>query len=262
MLGFPKRRPYRLGVALSGGGARGFAHAGALQAMQHVGLKPDIIAGVSAGSVAAVLYAAGNSPQKMLRLFKNTKFSDFVELKIPRNGFLSLDRFRKFIEQNVHPYRNLEDLPLKTVIGVTDLDHGRRVMFEEGPIADIVVASCSIPIVFQPAVINGTRYVDGGVLRNLPAWTIRNRCKYLIGINCSPPTQGAVKDNLFNIALRSYELMAKSNTATDMELCDLAVRLDEIAGRQVFDLKSIDFLYKSGYRDMLNHLLYYGFKRR
>lgn len=262
MLGFKKKKPYRIGVALSGGGARGFSHAGALQAMEDVGMKPDIIAGVSAGSVAAVMYAAGRGTEELVKLFQTGKFTDFAEVKLPRTGFFSLDRFRSFIKESVAPYENLEDLPIKTVIGVTNLDRGRREKFETGPIAAIVAASCSIPIVFEPARLNGERYVDGGVLRNLPSWTIRDRCKYLIGVNCSPLTHGAPKDNLLNIALRSYELMAKSNTSADMEMCDMAVMIDEVARRQVFDLKHLEQVYDTGYREMMNHLLYYGFKRK
>lgn len=262
MLGFKRKKSYRTGVALSGGGARGFAHAGALQALEDVGIKPDIIAGVSAGSVAAVMYAAGRGTEELVRLFQEGKFTDYVEMMFPRTGLFSLDRFRNFIKKAVAPYENLEDLPIKTVIGVTNLDRGRREMFEKGPIAEIVAASCSIPIVFEPAVLNGERYVDGGVLRNLPAWTIRGRCKYLIGVNCSPFTHGAPKDNLLNIALRSYELMAKSNTMSDMEMCDMAVVINDVARRQVFDLKHLERVYRIGYREMMNHLLYYGFKRK
>ena len=78
---------YRTGLVLSGGGARGFAHAGALKALEEMGIRPDILAGVSAGSVAAVMYAAGISPERMLELFLNARFSDFCELGIPKDGF-------------------------------------------------------------------------------------------------------------------------------------------------------------------------------
>lgn len=121
----------------------------------------------------------------MLELFQQAKFTDFCEFGIPSGGFFSLEKFKTFLRNNI-PYENLEDLPIKTVVGATDIDNGRRALFEKGPIADCVAASCSIPIVFKPAVIDGIRYVDGGVLHNLPAWAIRKRCKVLIGINCSP----------------------------------------------------------------------------
>lgn len=251
---------YRVGVVLSGGGARGFAHAGALKALAEVGIKPDIIAGVSAGSVAAVMYSAGIPGDKMLELFQSAKFSDFAEIGVPKDGLFRLDRFKEFIKRNI-PYENLEDLPIKTVVGVTDLDAGRKMVFEEGPLAERVVASCSIPIVFRPQVIDGVRYVDGGVLHNLPAWAIRKRCKYLIGINCSPLSQHEVGDSLVDIALRSYELMAKTNVVADAAMCDILIRTDEIAKYKVFNLKQIEQVYESGYREAMNCLLFHGFKR-
>lgn len=260
-LGFGSKYPYRVGLALSGGGARGFAHAGAIKALLEVGLKPDIVAGVSAGSVVAAMYAAGLSPDHMLECFKEARFRDFAELGVPRDGFFSLDRFKVFLRSQLKPYRNIEDLPVKTVIGVTNLDLGRKVAIEEGPLADTVAASCSIPIVFKPARVGGVRYVDGGVTANLPAWAIRDRCKFLIGINCSPLTSGRVKNNILHIALRSYELMAKTNVLTDMNMCDMVVRTDDIARYQVFNLKEIDRVFESGYRDTMNHLLFHGFKR-
>ncbi|MDE7396754.1 MAG: patatin-like phospholipase family protein, partial [Muribaculum sp.] len=90
----PSERPYRLGVALSGGGARGFAHAGALKAIEEAGLKPDVIAGVSAGSVVAVLYAAGVSPDNILRLFSERGFSDFATIKPGAGGLFRADKFK------------------------------------------------------------------------------------------------------------------------------------------------------------------------
>ena len=144
-----------------------------------MGLKPDIIAGVSAGSVVATMYSAGIRPDEVFEKFSSAKFSDFCEFNVPRTGFFNLGRFRKFIEDNV-PYRNIEDLPVPTVVCATNYDTGRPVAFTKGNLAERVVASCSIPIVFDPMVIDGVRYVDGGLLHNLPAWAIRNKCRFLI----------------------------------------------------------------------------------
>ena len=259
LLGFDTS-PYRTGVVLSGGGARGFAHAGALKALNEMGIYPDIIAGVSAGSVAAVMYSAGVSPEKMVELFHDSRFSDFCELSVPRDGFFKLDRFKAFLKRNI-PYTNLEELPVPVVIGATNLDEGSKAVFETGPIAERVVASCSIPIVFKPVKIDGVRYVDGGVLHNLPAWTIRDRCKYLIGINCSPLTKTTVKNTILDIAMRSYELMAKSNSVPDMELCDIVIRNEEIARYKVFNLKQIEKVFEAGYHDTMAFLLANGFRR-
>lgn len=240
-------RPYKVGLALSGGGARGVAHAGAIKAMLEVGLRPDIIAGVSAGAIVAVMYAAGLTPEQMVSIFASAKFSDFCEFAVPKDGFFHMNGFRKMLADHV-PFANLEDLPMPVAICATDFDRGRKVAFESGPLAERVCASCSIPVVFKPVVIDGTRYVDGGVLDNMPAWAIRARCKFLVGVNCSPVgDEGANRNNIVSIALRAYEMMMKNNSMADQSICDMLVTTDDIAGYKVFDLQGLQRVFDSGY---------------
>lgn len=239
--------PYRLGVALSGGGARGFAHVGALKALEEAGMKPDVIAGVSAGAVAAVMYAAGVPLDEMLSLFTSTKFTDFARPSlIHGDGMFSLMRFKQFIEEATGIDR-LENLRIPTYVGVTDLDHGEPAEFHEGPLGERVVASCSIPIVFSPVEIDGIHYVDGGVLRNLPAWIIREKCETLIGINVSPLRTFEYKKSFLDIGTRTYNLMAKANQQQDMDICDHVIITPELIHYQVFNLKDIHKAYLSGY---------------
>lgn len=242
-----RRPPYRLGVALSGGGARGFAHVGALKALEEAGMKPDVIAGVSAGAVAAVMYAAGVPLDEMLSLFTSTKFTDFARPSlIHGDGMFSLMRFKQFIEEATGIDR-LENLRIPTYVGVTDLDHGEPAEFHEGPLGERVVASCSIPIVFSPVEIDGIHYVDGGVLRNLPAWIIREKCETLIGINVSPLRTFEYRKSFLDIGMRTYNLMAKANQQQDMDICDHVIITPELIHYQVFNLKDIHKAYLSGY---------------
>ena len=243
------RPEYRVGAALSGGGARGFAHIGVLQALDEAGVKPDIVAGVSAGAVAAAFYGAGIPFSEMLRAFEKSKLSDFAELGVPKDGFFKLDRFGKFLKRNI-PYERIEDLPVKTLICATDIDRGEAVVFEEGPLAECVLASCSIPIVFKPRVINGVRYVDGGVLHNLPAWAIRDRCRSLYGVNVSPPDKhrSRPKSTILDMATASFKLMAKTNVVPDLLLCDHVIQVEEIAHYNVFNLHEVEHIYSLGYK--------------
>lgn len=241
------KRPYRLGLALSGGGARGLAHAGALAAIEEGGLHPDVIAGVSAGSIAAAMYAAGNSPREILKMFDKRGFTDFVELRPYHGGLFAVSGFKKLLQEAMGKYKNMEDLPIPVYVGVTNFDEGIPAEFHTGPIIERVVASCSIPIVFKPAVIDGVRYVDGGVLRNHPAWIVRDMCDTLIGINVSPLRTKGGADSFFNVAMRTYNLMAKANQREDMMLCDLSIEMPEIAACSTFDLSLSENLFMSGY---------------
>ncbi len=237
------------GVALSGGGARGFAHAGALKAIEEAGIRPQIIAGVSAGSVVAALYAAGMSPDDILAIFESEKPSDFVNLNIFRGSVMRIDKFMDFLSQYLP--KDFSELRMPTHIGVTNLSDGVHEEFHSGPLLPVVQASCSIPIAFAPVKINGKHYVDGGVLRNMPAWTIRHKCRILLGVNVSPmPTMHEENPSLMDVALRTYQLMAKSNQQVDMDMCDLAIDLHEISHHRVFDLNNIRLVFNSGYIHM------------
>lgn len=261
MFEFLKKKPYKVGVAFGGGGARGFAHAGALRAMLEVGIRPDIVAGVSAGAVVAVLYASGKSPAEIVKCFDQKGLTDFAEWGIPRGGFLGMDGFKDFIRRQTGVER-LEDLPMPALIGATDLDSGRPVMFDRGDIGDVVAASCAIPVVFKPQEVEGRSYVDGGVLRNLPAWMLRDKAEVVFGINVSPLRHRRVAHSLIDMAMRSYELVTKTNAIADMKMCDLAVSMDAIADYKVFNLKETKRVYQIGYINMMDALLEHGFSCR
>lgn len=261
MFNFFSKHTYRVGVALGGGGARGFAHAGALKAMEECGIRPDIIAGVSAGSVVAVMYASGMTPDAIAHSFDGHKFNDLCEWRVPTSGLLTMDGFKKFIRETVKVER-LEQLDIPVMLGATDFEKGESVIFDSGEIGDRVAASCSIPMVFQPQVIDGVKYVDGGVLHNLPARDLRPLCKYLIGINVSPLRTRAVKHQMLDTAMRSYELVTKTNTRADMAVCDLAISMDSIADYKVFNLKETDRVFKVGYMNMMELLTAHGFRPR
>lgn len=243
-------RPYRLGLALSGGGAKGFAHVGVLKALEELGIRPDIISGTSAGAVIAVLYADGYSPDEILDLFSGLSFNDLAEITLPRAGFFKIDRFKHFLQKSLRT-ECIEDLSIPVVVTATDLDHGTCVVWRSGSIAERVTASCSIPIIFPPILIDGTHYVDGGVLRNLPVFPIRNECDTVIGINVSPLVNKRYKQSIVDIATRSYSFMSKSNVVEDMKMCDLFIAMKEAARYAVFDIHALRDIANVGYQQTL-----------
>lgn len=241
------------GLALSGGGARGFAHIGVLKALEEFGIKPSIIAGVSAGSVVACMYAAGLTSEDIMNAFSDKKFGDLAELSVPKDGFFKMDKFRAFLRKYI-PVKNIEELQIPTLVCATDIDHCCYETFSEGAIDEHVAASCSIPIIFRPIKINGTLYVDGGVLKNLPASIIRDRCDTLIGVNVSPLVTEKFKPSIINIAHRSYKLMSRNNTIADMKMCDILIQPKDIASHKVFSIKAMWDIAKKGYEETMSIL--------
>lgn len=242
------RKDKTVGLALSGGGAKGFSHIGVLLAFDRCGIKPDVMSGVSAGSIASVLYSAGLTPKDIMQCFKEAdKFGDFTEWSIPREGFLKLDRFGRLLREWL-PVTHLEELKIPVIVCATDLDHGKSVGWSKGEIVPRVLASCSIPIVFNPQKINGVNYVDGGVLRNLPAWAIRPYCNTLYGSNCSPLRHWSPgKKGLLDIAFRSYHLMCKANIPQDIRLCDHLIQVNDLSSVSTFELSSLNKGIMAGY---------------
>lgn len=247
-LKYNKKRQKNIGLALSGGGARGFAHLGALKALNEYGIYPEIIAGVSAGSAIGVLYSAGVSIDNILKMFEQCKATDLMDLTLPRDGFFKMDKFKQILDNHL-PVKNLDELTIPTYVCATDINNGIPKIFKKGNIVERVSASCSIPIVFKPVNIDGINYIDGGVLRNLPSWAIRSKCNFLIGVNCSPASHYEYKGNLVDIAQRSFELMSKNNTVLDMKMCDMLISTKSIAQHKTFNLENLKEICEGGYKD-------------
>lgn len=242
------RKIPRYGVAFGGGGAKGFSHIGVMMALEKFDIRPEIVSGVSAGSIAAVLHASGLSPNDMIECFAAfDKFGDFSEWTIPKEGFFRLTKFAKLLDTWL-PVKNLEDCKIPVVVCATNLEKGTSVGWSKGEIVPRVIASCSIPIIFNPVKINGYHYVDGGVLRNLPAWAIRNYCKTLIGCNCSPLDRSySYKHSIMDVTLRTYQLMAKANVLQDINLCDYVITPQQITSSKTFELSALRKNVTKGY---------------
>lgn len=239
-------KPYKIGLALSGGGAKGFAHLGVFKLLEESGLKPDIISGTSAGSLMGVLFADGYSADEIKNMFIGREFSEFAQLQIPKSGLFNYERFQEFLKRHLRSKR-IEDLPIPTVIVATDLDRGCSHEFRSGPIVEAVTASCCMPIVFSPVLINGVHYVDGGLFRNFPVSTIRDECEYVIGVNVSPLIPQRYKQTLLHIAERTYHYVFKANAIEDRELCDILIEAKEVGLYKTFDLENINLISEIGY---------------
>lgn len=239
-------KPYKIGLALSGGGAKGFAHLGVFKLLEESGLKPEIISGTSAGSLMGVLFADGYSAEEIKNMFIGREFSEFAQLQIPKSGLFNYDRFQDFLRRHLRTKR-IEDLPIPTVIVATDLDRGCSHEFRSGPIVEAVTASCCMPIVFSPVLIDGVHYVDGGLFRNFPVSTIRDECEYVIGVNVSPLIPQRYKQTLLHIAQRTCHYVFKANAIEDRELCDILIEAKEVELYKTFDLENINLISEIGY---------------
>lgn len=247
-------KPYKIGIALSGGGIKGLCHAGVLKALEEQGIKPDIISGVSAGAVVGALYADGYTPDEIALLFEDISFRNMTKIRIPDCGFFKTDIFQKFLMSKLRA-KTFEELKIPLRVVATNLDKGQSTIFSSGKLIEPIVASCCVPVLFSPKVINGVHYVDGGVLKNFPVSTIRNDCEKVIGINASPMVADKYKPSIINVAARSYHFMFKANILHDKELCDLLIEPVDMGNYETFNVDKGREIFELGYqsaRQMLN----------
>jgi NTE family protein len=241
------RKPYKIGIALSGGGIKGLCHAGVLKALEEKGIRPDVLSGVSAGAVVGALYADGYNPDEIALLFEDISFRQMTKIQIPDGGFFKIDAFRRFLERTLRA-KTFENLKIPLRVVATNLDQGKSVTFSSGDLIHPIMASCSVPVLFSPQLINGVHYVDGGVLKNFPVSTIRNDCDKVIGINASPMVAEEYKPSILNVASRTYHFMFKANILFDKELCDLLIEPVDMGNYDMFDVDKGREIFELGYK--------------
>lgn len=242
-----KKQPsYKLGLALAGGGARGFAHLGVFDALAERNLKPDIIAGASAGSLAGAFYADGYTAKEIMALFKDVKLGELVTTSIPRDGFFKMNRLGSFLKKHLRA-KTFEELKTPLRVVVSDIELGEKVVFNSGKLIPPILASCAFPIMFQPVKIDNRYFVDGGLFENLPASSIYQDCEKIIGVNINPLCPMKYNRSLKYVIERSLHYLMISNSLPDREICDYLIESVDLGQYPLFDLHNMNEIYRKGY---------------
>lgn len=249
------KKPYRLGLSLSGGGARGIAHIGVLQALEDHGYRPDVLAGTSAGAIAAVSYAAGYSPVEILSHIKKASLFKLFKVGLPYAGLTKHTYLRKQLEELIGDDR-FEALNIPIHVAMSCLNTGKCEVRSTGPLYDVVTASAAIPLVFQPTEIDGKLYVDGGLLENLPVACIREQTDIVVGVNVMPNVDVEKKSvqNVIGIAQRCFDLSILANTQPSLDLCDVIVEPIDVRNYTILHLHKYQQLYDIGYKAMVEQM--------
>ena len=236
-----------IGLVLSGGGARGIAHIGVLKALDELNIHPTVISGTSAGSIIGVLYAMGLSSQDMIDFVGHSSLWKFFRFEWSAGGLSNLNYLKERLIQIGIP-SNFEDLQKKLYVTATNLTKGKTEIFHEGPLLDTILASCSIPLVFKPVIINGDRYADGGILNNLPASAIISKVHRILGVNVIPLSGNDDKDyqSSVQVAQRCFELFMNANTQPELVACDFVIE-PKVQDFYLFSLPKFNLIHDIGY---------------
>jgi NTE family protein len=219
----PKRLP-RLGLALGGGAARGFAHIGVIQALEEAGIRPSLVVGTSAGSLVAALYAHGKTGAELANLALTMDEGAITDWGLPSRGLIRGEALARYVrEQTGGALIEQAKLPLGIV--ATDLDSGAGVLFQRGDTGLAVRASSAVPAVFQPVKIGEREYVDGGLVAPVPVRYARQMgAEFVIAVDISSPPDGAPTHDTLRLLLQTFAIMGRSINRFELREADLVVR--------------------------------------
>jgi NTE family protein len=235
------------GLVLSGGGARGLAHIGVIAALEKNGIFPGVISGSSMGAVVGALYAGGVDTEEILNIARNKKLHNLFNWSFPKHGgMLTLKLLQQVLEKYL-PEDSFKALQKKLYITTSNISAGREVVFSRGPLHQAILASASIPIIFEPQLIDGQTYVDGGLFNDMPVEPLVGKCGKIIASHVNYNGPEPELTSIRAIAERVYKLAIYQHVEKNFSKCDYIIDPPELREHSVFDFKHIDLLYEIGF---------------
>ncbi len=240
----------KIGIALSGGGSRGFAHLGALKALNELNIKPTMIAGTSAGSLVGAFTAAGYSPDFIFDTIQSLGIMSSLKFAFTRFGLFKMEKVEDIILEYI-PHNAFEKLKIPLVVCATDIEASEAVYFDKGELIKPIMASCSIPGIFEPVKFQGRTLVDGGILNNLPIEPLEGVCDFIIGINVTPASKNMAINSAKDILMKSLYLAIRNNSSEKLKRCDISIEPNEIYNYNGLSMSKAKELYQVGYEHTL-----------
>ncbi len=220
----PPPKPPRLGLALGGGAARGFAHIGVIQVLEEAGIRPDLVVGTSAGSLVAALYASGRSGAELGTLADAMDESAITDWAFPGRGLIRGEALARFVREHTGG-RAIEQMKLPLGIVATDLDSGQAIVFERGDPGVAVRASSAVPAVFQPVRIGTREYVDGGLVAPVPVRFARQMgAEVVLAVDISASPEGNATGDPVRLLLQTFAIMGRSINRYELRDADVVLR--------------------------------------
>ncbi len=220
----PPPTPPRIGLALGGGAARGFAHIGVIQVLEESGLRPDLVVGTSAGSLVAALYASGKSGSELGALADAMDESAITDWAFPGRGLIRGEALARFVREHTGG-RSIEQMNMPLGIVATDLDSGQPILFERGDPGVAVRASSAVPAVFQPVRIGAREYVDGGLVAPVPVRFARQMgAELVVAVDISAAPDGNATGDPMRMLLQTFAIMGRSINRYELRDADVVLR--------------------------------------
>ncbi len=237
----------KIGLALSGGAARGIAHIGVLKYLEELGVKPVFVAGTSAGSIVGALYCSGKTVDQMKNVTKTISWKDLINVSYPKKGIIDSKRLLKILKEHLGEI-TFENLEIPLLVNAVDLVSGQEIVIEEGLVAEAVQASCAVPGIFTPVKWKDYLLVDGGLLDNVPAVHLEKKnidFKIAVNVGAQSPVQKEPA-NIFEILLQSYDIVRRDSYGPAYESADIVIE-PELGDIAFHDINKFGVLIDRGY---------------
>lgn len=246
-------KKHNIGIVLSGGAAHGYAHVGVIKALEEQGLKPEIISGVSAGAIVGAFYADGYTPDEMIEFFLDKNLFQFFRVTIPRKGLMQVSGLRDLLNDHLRA-KEFDHLKMPLYVAATNYNTGKIVYFNKGTLVDRIIASVSIPVLFNPVNIDGAAYIDGGVINNMPTEPICKLCKKMVGCNVNPIGYEDGDPSIVKIAMRTFHLTASKGMENDIKALHLYIEPKKLKDYGLMDFSKGKEMAEIGYEETIKLL--------
>ena len=231
--------PIKIGVALGGGAAKGFAHIGVIKMLEANGFTPAVVAGTSAGSVVGALYASGMNAFELQEKAVALDEAKIRDLQLSSGGLILGQKLEDYVNEQVQR-KPLEQLSKPFVAVATRLEDGKRTVFARGNTGQAVRASSSIPGVFQSVTIGQYHFVDGGITSPVPVDAARQLgADVVIAVDISSKARGRVPDGMLGTLGQTIAIMGQKLGQAELARADIIIR------PQVLDMGSADFTQRA-----------------
>ena len=208
IFGLPFGKKKKIGLALSGGGARAIAHIGAIKALLEAGFAIDAVAGTSGGALVGAMLAGGMGMEKMLEMARKLSWKHFFSLRLSKTGLVSSDEIQRFVWDQIGQ-KDFKDMEKPFVATATDIRSGERVALKEGDVGLAVRISCTFPWMYTPVRFKDRMLVDGCLTNNLPVKEVQSLgADFVIGVDVIPRAKLEIEPkNIVEVFDRSLDLL-------------------------------------------------------
>ena len=235
-----------IALVLGSGGARGYAHIGAIEVLEKYGIHPDFIVGTSAGSIVGSIYASGKSAQELRDIALNMRASDVRDLTIDMKGFFDGKKVEDYVNKVVGN-TPLEQLKIPMYVVATELKEGKKVVFNYGNTGQAVRASVSIPSMFVPMKINEQEYVDGGLVSPVPVEVARELgADFIIAVDILAQPVHTETSNVWGLFNQNINIMQNHLAKEELKYADIVIQPDLREKAHIFDVKGRENTMQAG----------------